>query len=107
MATDWSKLEPFYVGVPHQRRPFVVSTRAAETHMAPEDSDEVFRGDHDLSGTYYVETQQDAEHLMDPRDPKRPGGEIRHQGLAVAMLVRKELELQGVLEQDDEESNDD
>ena len=39
---------------------------------------------------------------MDPRDHDSPGGQARHQAIAIAMLVRTELESQGVLEPDEE-----
>ena len=102
-APDWGKLEPFYVGVPHQRQPFVVTKRAADQSKPPlaEDGDTSFEGDHDLHGVQVVETQQDAELLLDPHDHERPGGQARHQAAAIAAVVRAELVAQGVLPEDD------
>ncbi len=107
MATDWNKLQPFYVGVPHQRRPFIVSVEYARHNKPPEPNDQFFEGDHDLHGVEEVMTPADAEVLMDPRDPDRPGGMIRHQAAAIAVLVRRELESQGVLEPDEDEETAD
>jgi len=104
MATDWTKFTPFYVGVPHQRRPFVVTALAAKSRMAPDiDAGDLhFYGDHDLSAVEIIDSPSAAETLMDPRDPGQPGGQARHQAIAIAILVRTELESQGVLEPDEE-----
>lgn len=103
MATNWKRLQPFYVGVPHRMRPFV---RYPGRCDPPENNDVYFEGDSDLSGVYVVDDQQIAEALMDPLDHGRPGGQARHQAAQIAILVRHELESQCVLTPDQEADDD-
>ena len=92
--------EAFYIGVPHQKPPFIV--RACDLDALPpvdEDDDEIFEGDHDLSGVYNVDSIEEAQKLL--ATSTHGGVQARHQAIKIAVLVERELVDMGVAEDDE------
>jgi len=92
--TNASKFEPFYVGVPHQKPPFIVMFRDIEA-LPPceEDGDRFFSGDHDLHTFHVVETVGDALVLI----ASGQGDRTRHQAYPIAVMVEQQLVDMGVV----------